>query len=90
MAASPHHVAEQRRSVVTAAHLLRYRDDAEVGAAYRDAGEVHWFVHHPRASLRPDAEDAADLLMSACLARLARWNVTVERTLGECGTRFTA
>ncbi|UXY26032.1 GNAT family N-acetyltransferase [Streptomyces sp. HUAS TT20] len=142
-------VAEQRRHVVAAAHLLRYRADAEVGPDYRDAGEIGWFLWHPAASYRPDTEAAADLLMSACLARLARWNVrtrhasgdlpapavhglprnwphvravyeragfrhtgttevilfarltdlprpepcpgvTVERTLGECGTRFTA
>ncbi|MGW2378585.1 GNAT family N-acetyltransferase [Streptomyces sp. NPDC001658] len=142
-------VAEQRRSVVAAAHLLRYRADAEVGESYRDAGEIDWFVCRPTASSRPDAEEAADLLMAACLAQLARWNVrvryadaalpapmvyglprnwphiraayeragfrhvgdteviliarvadlpgpetrsgvTVERTVGECGTRFTA
>jgi hypothetical protein len=106
-------------------------------------------VHRPTASLWPDADRAADLLMRACLAQLARWNVrvryadgalpaplvhglprnwphiravceragfqhvgdteviliarvadlpaheprpgvTAERTLGECGTRFTA
>ncbi|MFI9170321.1 GNAT family N-acetyltransferase [Streptomyces lincolnensis] len=142
-------VAEQRRFVVAAAHLLRYRADDEVGEGYRDSGEIDWFVCHPPASFWPDAEEAADLLMSACLAQLARWNVrvryadvalpapavyglprnwphiraayeragfrhvgdteviliarvadlpepearagvTVERTLGECGTRFTA
>jgi GNAT superfamily N-acetyltransferase len=142
-------VAEQRRYVVAAAHLLRYRADAEVGESYRDAGEIDWFVCHPPASFWPDANEAADLLMSACLAQLARWNVrvryadgalpapvvyglprnwphiravyaragfrhvghteviliarvadlpahepgpgvTFERTLGECGTRFTA
>ncbi|MFE9438673.1 GNAT family N-acetyltransferase [Streptomyces sp. NPDC006602] len=142
-------VAEQRGHVVAAAHLLRYRADAEVGADYRDAGEIDWFVCHPPASFRPDSAQAADLLMSACLAQLARWHVrvryadgalpapvvyglprnwphvravyeradfrhlgdteviliarvaelpalkprpdvTVERTLGECGTRFTA
>jgi hypothetical protein len=142
-------VAEQRQYVVAAAHLLRYRADAEVGESYRDAGEINWLVCRPRASFWPDAEEAADLLVSACLARLARWNVrvryadgslpaplvhglprnwphiraayeragfrhlghtevvllarvgdlpvpeprpgvTVERTLGECGTRFTA
>lgn len=116
-------VAEQRRHVVAAAHLLRYRADAEVGARFQDAGEINWFVCHPPASFRPDPQEAADLLMSACLARFARWNVrvryaegslpapwsvlliarvsdlpapeprpgvTVERTLGECGTRFTA
>ncbi|MET9524743.1 N-acetyltransferase [Streptomyces coeruleorubidus] len=142
-------VAEQREYVVTAAHLLRYRADAEVGESYRDAAEIDWFVCRPPASFWPDADQAADLLMRACLAQFARWNVrvryadgalpaplvyglprnwphiravyeragfrhvgdtevilvarvadlpepeprpgvTVERTLGECGTRFTA
>jgi GNAT superfamily N-acetyltransferase len=142
-------VAEQREYVVAAAHLLRYRADAEVGEAYRDAAEIDWFVCRPAASFWPDADQAADLLMRACLAQFARWNVrvryadgalpaplvyglprnwphiravyeragfrhvgdtevillarvadlpepgprpgvTIERTLGECGTRFTA
>ncbi|EFL30274.1 conserved hypothetical protein [Streptomyces viridochromogenes DSM 40736] len=142
-------VAEQRDHVVAAAHLLRYRAGAEVGEAYRDAAAIDWFVCRPAASFCPDADGAADLLMRACLARFARWNVrvryadgalpaplvyglprnwphirsvyrragfrhvgdtevvliarvadlperepmpgvTVERTLGECGTRFTA
>ncbi|MEU6903761.1 N-acetyltransferase [Streptomyces coeruleorubidus] len=142
-------VAEQREYVVAAAHLLRYRADAEVGESYRDAAEIDWFVCRPPASFWPDADQAADLLMRACLAQFARWNVrvryadgalpaplvyglprnwphiravyeragfrhvgdteviliarvadlpepeprpgvTVERTLGECGTRFTA
>ncbi|WP_031481701.1 GNAT family N-acetyltransferase [Streptomyces bicolor] len=142
-------VAEQRDHIVAAAHLLRYRADDEVGAAHRDVGEIGWLVHRPPASYWPDSDRAADLLMSACLARLARWRVraryasgdlpapavyglprnwphiralyersgfrhvgdtevilcarvtdlpsaqpwpgvTVERTLGECGTRLTA
>lgn len=142
-------VAEQREYVVAAAHLLRYRADAEVGESYRDAAEIDWFVCRPAASFWPDADQAADLLMRACLAQCARWNVrvryadgalpaplvyglprnwphvravyeragfrhvgdteviliarvadlpepeprpgvTLERTLGECGTRFTA
>ncbi|MFJ1970112.1 N-acetyltransferase [Streptomyces sp. NPDC087903] len=142
-------VAEQRGHVVAAAHLLRYRSGPEVGDHYRDAGAIDWFVCRPPASYWPDSEQAADLLMSACLARLARWGVrvryadgalpapavhglprpwphiravydragfrhtgdtevlliahvddlprseprpgvTYERTLGECGTRFTA
>ncbi|WP_328336688.1 N-acetyltransferase [Streptomyces violaceus] len=142
-------VAEQRRCVGAAAHLLRYRADAEVGETYRDIAEINWFVHRPTASHWPDADRAADHLMRACLAQLARWNVrvryadgalpaplvyglprnwphiravyeragfrhtgdtevilvarvadlpaheprpgvTAERTLGECGTRFTA
>jgi len=142
-------VAEQRRYVVAAAHLLRYRADSEVGETYRDAGEIDWFVFRPPASFWPDSEAAADQLMAACLAQLARWKVRLryaggalpapvvyglprtwphiralyersgfrntgnteviliarvadlpapepradlrfERTLGECGTRFTA
>ncbi|EPH42036.1 hypothetical protein STRAU_4923 [Streptomyces aurantiacus JA 4570] len=68
-------VAEQRAFVVAAAHLLRYRDGADVGPDYRDLGEINWFVCHPAASFWPDADTAADLLMSACLAQLARWDV---------------
>ncbi|MCI3275222.1 GNAT family N-acetyltransferase [Streptomyces cylindrosporus] len=142
-------VAEQRGSVVAAAHLLRYRTGPEVGETYRDAGEIDWFVFRPPASFWPDSDLAAEQLMAACLALLARWNVRVryaggavpapvvhglprnwphvralyersgfrhagdtevlliarvadlprpeagpgprfERTLGECGTRFTA
>ncbi|WP_369269429.1 N-acetyltransferase [Streptomyces sp. R11] len=142
-------VAEQRHHVVAAAHLLRYRADDEVGGTYRDIGEIDWFVCRPPASFWPDSDEATDLLMNACLAQLARWNVraryasgelpapavyglprtwphiraryeragfrhigdteviliarvadlpthqprpgeTVDRTLGECGTRFTA
>ncbi|WP_309060986.1 GNAT family N-acetyltransferase [Streptomyces sp.] len=70
-------VAEQHGHVVAGAHLLRYRADAEVGASYRDAGAIDWFVCRPPASFRPDAREAADLLMRACLALLARWNVRV-------------
>jgi ribosomal protein S18 acetylase RimI-like enzyme len=70
-------VAEQRRFVVAAAHLLRYRSGPEVGAHYRDAGEIDWFVCRPSASFWPDAEEAADQLMAACLAQFARWNVHV-------------
>ncbi|MEY9989364.1 GNAT superfamily N-acetyltransferase [Streptomyces sp. V4I8] len=142
-------VAEQRDHVVAAAHLLRYRADDEVGADYRDIGEIDWFVCRPPASFWPDSDQAAELLMNACLGQLARWHVraryasgelpapavyglprnwphiravyeragfrhtgdaeviliarvadlplheprpgvTVDRTLGECGTRFTA
>ncbi|MFD8362023.1 GNAT family N-acetyltransferase [Streptomyces hygroscopicus] len=142
-------VAEHRRCVVAAAHLLRYRDEAGVGADYRDAGAIDWFVCRPSTALLPQAGKAADLLMSAGLAQFARWNVrtrygdgalpvpgvyglprawphiraayqragfrhtgdtevlflarvedlprrqsrsgvTIERTVGECGTRFTA
>lgn len=76
-------VAEQRGSVTAAAHLLRYRADTEVGEDYRDAGEINWFVCRPPASFRPDSDEAAHLLMSACLAQLARWNVRVRHASGE-------
>jgi GNAT superfamily N-acetyltransferase len=63
-------VAEDRGSVVAAAHLLRYGADDEVGERYRDAGEIRWLLH------RPPATDAADLLAAACHAVFARWQVT--------------
>ncbi|MFF9220273.1 N-acetyltransferase [Streptomyces viridosporus] len=75
-------VAEQRRYAVAAAHLLRYRADAEVGESYRNAGGIDWFVHQPPTSLFPDTEEAADQLMSACLAQLARWNVRARHADG--------
>jgi GNAT superfamily N-acetyltransferase len=76
-------VAEQRDHVVAAAHLLRYRSDPAIGEAYRDIGEIAWFVCHPPASFRPEPDQAADLLMSACLAQLARWNVRARYAEGE-------
>jgi hypothetical protein len=75
-------VAEQRRRIVAAAHLLRYRNDPEVGDEYRDTGHIEWILHHPsgteseeREGDRNDDEEAAELLMSACLAQLTRWHV---------------
>ncbi|MGF0173509.1 N-acetyltransferase family protein [Streptomyces sp. Marseille-Q5077] len=76
-------VAEQRDHVVAAAHLLRYRADDEVGGTYRDIGEIDWFVCRPPASFWPDSDEAADLLMNACLAQLARWNVRARYASGE-------
>ncbi|MFF7893158.1 N-acetyltransferase [Streptomyces sp. NPDC007907] len=70
-------VAEQRAHVVAAAHLLRYRADADVGDDYRDAAEINWFVHRQSAPLWPDADRAADLLMRACLAQFTRWNARI-------------
>jgi ribosomal protein S18 acetylase RimI-like enzyme len=67
-------VAEQRRRVVAAAHLLRYGGGEEVGGCYRDAGEINWLLHWPRASYWPDSAEAADRLAAACLAQLRRWD----------------
>jgi hypothetical protein len=69
-------VAEQRRRVVAAAHLLRYGGGGEVGECYRDAGEINWLLHWPRASYWPDSDEAADRLGGACLAQLRRWDAS--------------
>ncbi|MFE4664353.1 N-acetyltransferase [Streptomyces sp. NPDC056716] len=68
-------VAEERRHIVAAAHLLRYRADDEVAEDYRGVGEISWFVSRPEASFLPNTHKAAELLMSACLAQIARWDV---------------
>jgi GNAT superfamily N-acetyltransferase len=69
-------VAEQRRRVVAAAHLLRFGAGEEVGESMRHAGEIGWLLYWPEASYWPDSMAAADALMAACLAQLRRWPVT--------------
>jgi GNAT superfamily N-acetyltransferase len=69
-------VAEQRRRVVAAAHLLRYSADEGVGESYRDAGEISWLLYWPEATYWPDSTEAADTLTAACLAQLQRWGVS--------------
>ncbi|MEU6668383.1 N-acetyltransferase [Streptomyces sp. NPDC046727] len=76
-------VTEEHGHLVAAAHLKRYRADEEVGPHYRDVGEIDWFLWHPPASFRPGTERAADQLMAACLATLARWRVRVRRASGD-------
>lgn len=66
-------VAEQRRRVVAAAHLLRYAADQAVGESYRDTAEIRWLVCWPEATYWPDAAHAGEALMAACLAQLGRW-----------------
>jgi GNAT superfamily N-acetyltransferase len=68
-------VAEQRGRVVAAAHLLRYADDEDTGADYRDAGEIRWLVCWPNAPYWPDATEAGDALAVACHAQFQRWGV---------------
>ncbi|MEU3602731.1 N-acetyltransferase [Streptomyces sp. NPDC006798] len=70
-------VAEERRRIVAAAHLLRYRDEPDVGDDYRDTGHVEWFVHVPSAG-----DGAAALLMPAALAQLDRWRVRARHADG--------
>ena len=68
-------VAEQRRRVVAAAHLLRYGAGGQVGEGMRDAGDINWLLYWPEASYWPDSMAAADALMTACLAQLRSWQV---------------
>ena len=68
-------VAEQRGRVVAAAHLLRYGDDDDTGADYRNAGEIRWLVCWPNAPYWPDAAEAGDALAVACHAQFQRWGV---------------
>lgn len=76
-------VAEQRQHIAAAAHLLRYRTDDATGADYRNAGVIEWFLFRPPASFWPDSEQAADLLMAACLAQLTRWKVSRRHADGQ-------
>jgi GNAT superfamily N-acetyltransferase len=68
-------VAAQRNRVVAAAHLLRYGSNEDVGESYRDVGEIRWFLFWPDAPFWPDAADARDVLIDACIAQLGRWQV---------------
>src|SRR5919201_5653221 len=69
-------VAEQRRRVVAAAHLLRYAPDDGVSESYRDAGEIRWFLFWPAAPYWPDSAEAADALMASCVKQLDDWGVS--------------
>src|SRR6266536_995134 len=60
-------VAQQRRRVVAAAHLLRYAAGEGVGESYRNAGEIRWFLFWPGAPYWPDSAEAAAALIAACV-----------------------
>jgi GNAT superfamily N-acetyltransferase len=84
-------VAEQRDRVAAAAHLLRHFPDERAGKAARDVGEIHWFLFWPEAPAGnpcwPDATEAADALMAACLRQLEKWDVTRQHAGGELPAR---
>lgn len=84
-------VAGQRDRIAAAAHLLRYFSDERAGQAARDVGEIHWLVFWPEASAWnpcwPDATEAADVLMAACIRQLERWGVTRQHAGGELPVR---
>ena len=84
-------VAEQADRIAAAAHLLRYFGDERAGTAARDVGEIHWLLFWPEAPASnpcwPDAADAADALIAACIRQLERWGVTRQQAGGELPVR---
>lgn len=80
-------VAGQRDRVAAAAHLLRYYADERAGRAYRGAGEIRWLVFWPQAPAGnpywPDATEAAEALIAACIRQLKDWGVTSQSAEGE-------
>ena len=80
-------VAEQHGRVAAAAHLLRYYADERAGDAYRGSGEIRWFVFWPEAPAGnpywPDATEAAEKLITACIGQLEEWGVSRQEAGGE-------
>ncbi|HZQ66201.1 MAG TPA: GNAT family N-acetyltransferase [Gaiellaceae bacterium] len=70
-------VAIENQSLAAAAHLHRYGDTENIGPDYRDAGSIHWLLFG-RAH-----DDAADALMSECLAVMDGWKVRIQYAGGE-------
>jgi GNAT superfamily N-acetyltransferase len=84
-------VAEQAGRVSAAAHLLRYYADERAGRAYRGSGEIHWLVFWPEAPTSnpywPDATEAAEKLIAACIGQLERWGVSGQSADGDLPVR---
>jgi GNAT superfamily N-acetyltransferase len=84
-------VAEQRERVAAAAHLHRYSGDERASPAYRNAGGIEWLLFWPEAPAGnpywPDATEAAEKLIAACLARLDDWGVASQYADGELPVR---
>ena len=81
-------VAQENNRVAAAAHLLRYRDQDDVGAAYRGGGEIRWLLFWPEGPLRANpcwtpGTHAAAQLVTACVAQFDRWQVTSQSAGGE-------
>ena len=67
--------------------LLRYHADERAGRAYRGAGEIRWLVFWPQAPAGnphwPDATEAAETLIAACIGQLEEWGVATQGAEGE-------
>lgn len=84
-------VAEQRDRIGAAAHLLRYGSDPRVGPDYAGGGVIQWLLFWPEAPAGnrywPDATEAAEQLIAACLRQLDDWGVTSQSAEGELPVR---
>jgi GNAT superfamily N-acetyltransferase len=76
-------VAEADSRLVAAAHLRRYRDDADVGPDWRGAGEIAWLVCWPAH------EEAGARLAAACTGVLEAWRVRRQYADGDLPTPAT-
>lgn len=80
-------VAEQHSRLAAAAHLMRYHGDERAGAGYRGSGDIRWLVFWPEAPAGnpywPDATDAAEALITACIGQLEEWGVSRQGAGGE-------
>jgi GNAT superfamily N-acetyltransferase len=81
-------VAEQQDRIAAAALLHRHSSDDRVAPSYRGGGEIRWLLFWPQAPASgnpywPDATQAAEQLMAACLRQLREWDVTSEEAGGE-------
>jgi GNAT superfamily N-acetyltransferase len=80
-------VAEQHNRVAAAAHLLRYYDDERAGTDYRGSADIRWLVFWPEAPVGnpywPDATEAAETLIAACIGQMGEWGVSRQDADGE-------
>lgn len=81
-------VARQNDRVAAAAHLLRHGGGQRVAPAYRGSGEIRWLVFWPEGPAAAGrwgtgGTHAARELITACIARLERWDVTSQGAGGE-------
>jgi GNAT superfamily N-acetyltransferase len=80
-------VAEQHNRVAAAAHLLRYYDDERAGTDYRGSADIRWLVFWPEAPAGnpywPDATEAAETLIAACIGQMGEWGVSRQDAGGE-------
>lgn len=76
-------VAEVAGRLVAAAHLRRYRIDADVADDWRGAGEIAWLLCWPAH------EAAGSALAAACVAALSAWGVRRSYADGDLPTPAT-